>query len=118
MTSPSLDQDVTAVPEGTDVLEDYILRFSNWGRWGDEDEIGTLNFVGPEQVKSGAALVRRGEVIPLSLPYDQNGCQDGGFRQNPQLLVKASGTDYAAGHQEQTPWGPGKGFGFSDDLAP
>ncbi|GAA1827148.1 cyclase family protein [Pseudonocardia ailaonensis] len=104
------------VPEGTELLADYISRFSNWGRWGADDEIGTLNFVGPEQVRAAAALVRKGEVVPLSLPYDQDGCQDGGFRQNPQLLVRSSGTDYAAGAQEQTPWGPGKGFGFSDDV--
>ncbi|GGJ59530.1 cyclase family protein [Streptomyces brasiliensis] len=106
----------TPVPEGTELLAGYISRLSNWGRWGPDDEIGTLNFVGPEQVRAAAALVRKGEVVPLSLPYDQDGCQDGGFRQNPQLLVKASGADYAAGAQKQTPWGPGKGFGFSDDV--
>lgn len=104
------------VPEGTDILHDYIRRCSNWGRWSADDEIGTLNYVGPEQVLAAAALVKKGEVIPLSLPYDQHGCQDGGFRQNPQLLVKASGADYIAGAQEPTPWGPAKGFGFSDDV--
>lgn len=104
------------VPEGTEILASLIGQCSNWGRWGDDDEIGTLNFVGPEQVRRSAELVRKGQVISLSLAYDQNGCQDGGFRQNPELLVKASGTDYLAGHQEMTPWGPGKGFGFSDDV--
>lgn len=110
------DIETTAVPEGTEILQNYIERCSNWGRWGPDDEIGTLNFVSPEQVRAATAAVRRGDVIPLSLPYDQDGCQSGGFRQNPQLMVKASGTDYAAGHQEHTPWGPGKGFGFSDDV--
>ncbi|MEO3827756.1 cyclase family protein [Actinomadura sp. B10D3] len=100
----------------TRILHDYIEQCSNWGRWGDDDEIGTLNFVGPEQVRAAAALVRRGEVIPVSLPYDERGCQDGGFRQNPQLMVTASGTDYLAGAQDQTPWGPARGFGYSDDV--
>jgi kynurenine formamidase len=104
------------VPEGSDILRDYIRRYSNWGRWGDDDEIGTLNYVGPDQVRAAAALVRKGEVIPLSLPYDQSGCQDGGFRQNPRLMVTASGADYNAGAQDPTPWGPAKGFGFSDDV--
>jgi kynurenine formamidase len=105
------------VPEGSDVLRALIAQCSNWGRWGAQDELGTLNFVGPEEVRAAARLVRKGDVIPLSLPYDEAGCQTGTFRQNPQLLVRASGTDYAFGSQEQTPWGPGKGFGFSDDVA-
>lgn len=105
-----------SLPEGTDDLKKLIEKCNNWGRWGEDDQIGTLNFVGPEQVQAAAALVRRGTVIPLSLAYDGSGCQDGTFRQNPQLLVTASGTDYIAGHQAQTQWGPSKGFGFSDDV--
>ncbi|MEU8877479.1 cyclase family protein [Streptomyces javensis] len=107
---------MTDTDEETRLLRDYIERCRNWGRWGEDDEIGTLNFVGPEQVRAAAELVRRGEVIPVSLPYDRRGCQDGGFRQNPQLLVKASGSDHLSGAQEQTPWGPARGFGFSDDV--
>ncbi|GAA1299283.1 cyclase family protein [Streptomyces javensis] len=107
---------MTDTDEETRLLRDYIERCRNWGRWGEDDEIGTLNFVGPEQVRAAAGLVRRGEVIPVSLPYDPRGCQDGGFRQNPQLLVKASGSDHLSGAQEQTPWGPARGFGFSDDV--
>lgn len=114
--STTVDNPSGVIPEGTGLLHEYIDRCGNWGRWGVDDEIGTLNHVGPEQVRAAAALVRKGEVIPLSLPYDQNGCQDGGFRQNPQLFVKAAGTDYATGAQQQTPWGPGKGFGYSDDV--
>lgn len=114
--SNAAEEPLTDVPEGTDLLADYIAQCSNWGRWGADDELGTLNFVGAEEVQAAATMVRKGEVISVSLPYDQNGCQDGGFRQNPQLLVKVSGSDYAVGAQDETPWGPGKGFGFSDDV--
>lgn len=99
-----------------EILHDYIKRFSNWGRWGADDEIGTLNFVGPDQVRAAAALVRRGEVIQLSLPYDANGPQTAANRPNPQLLVTASGTDHVAGRQSLGPFGPAKGFGYSDDM--
>ena len=78
------------IPE---VVREYIDQCSNWGRWGDDDQIGTLNFVGPDEVRRAASLVRTGEVVPLSLPYDKQGCQDGSFRQNPQLLMTATGTD-------------------------
>ncbi len=103
---------------GDGIIADYIQRYSNWGRWGEEDEIGALNHVGPEQVKAAAQLVRTGKVISMSLPYDLNGPQSGGFRANPLNLMTATGTDYAAGCQEMLPggFGPSKGFGFSDDV--
>jgi kynurenine formamidase len=41
---------------------------SNWGRWGDDDELGTLNHITPERRRAAAALVRSGEVVSLSRP--------------------------------------------------
>jgi hypothetical protein len=76
----------------TDVLEDYITRLSRWGRWGEDDQFGALNLVGPEQVRAAAALVRGGRVISLAMPYDQSGPQRGGLRSNPQLITTATGT--------------------------
>jgi kynurenine formamidase len=43
-------------------------RLSNWGRWGDDDERGTLNLVRPEHVAAAARCVRRGVVFELSVP--------------------------------------------------
>jgi kynurenine formamidase len=36
---------------------------SNWGRWGAEDERGTLNYLTPERIASGAKLAKRGRQI-------------------------------------------------------
>jgi kynurenine formamidase len=36
---------------------------SNWGRWGKEDERGTLNYLTPERVAAGAKLVRSGRQV-------------------------------------------------------
>ena len=52
-------------------------RLRNWGRWGEEDQIGTLNFITPEKIKEGAALVRQGKIFACALPYDANGPQTG-----------------------------------------
>jgi kynurenine formamidase len=100
------------------LLRDYIDQCSNWGRWGLDDQIGTLNLVGPDQVRAAAQLVRQGKVISLTLPYDQNGPQLGGSRSNPQLLLTATGVDHAAGKQDPLPngFGPAHGFGFADDI--
>ncbi|PRC52816.1 cyclase, partial [Mycobacterium sp. ITM-2017-0098] len=37
----------------------------NWGRWGDDDELGTLNFITPAKVAEAAGLVKQGKVISL-----------------------------------------------------
>lgn len=26
-----------------DPVEEYIAKYSNWGRWGDDDELGATN---------------------------------------------------------------------------
>lgn len=103
---------------GDDVIRNYIAEYSNWGRWGEDDELGAVNHVGPEQVKAAAQLVRAGKVISMSLPYDLNGPQSGGFRANPLNMMTATGTDFLAGAQDVLPGGFGdsRGFGFSDDV--
>lgn len=109
---------VVAPAGDRELLDRYITTCSNWGRWGDDDQIGTLNLVGPEEVARAATLVRQGKSFSLTLPYDQSGPQPGGFRSNPQLLVTASGSDHIAGAQDPLPgdFGPARGFGFSDDV--
>ena len=43
---------------------------SNWGRWGEDDELGTLNELGTDEIVNAAALVRTGERVSLSLAMD------------------------------------------------
>ncbi|WP_433571666.1 cyclase family protein [Streptomyces sp. CA-251247] len=52
-------------------------RVNNWGRWGENDEIGTLNLITDEVVRSAAATVRTGRRVPLALPLHQDGIQTG-----------------------------------------
>ena len=42
-------------------------RVSNWGRWGANDERGTLNFITPGKVAAAARLVQTGKVVSVSL---------------------------------------------------
>jgi kynurenine formamidase len=42
-----------------------------WDVWGRDDELGSLNRIGPEQVRAAGALIRTGQVISLSLPLDE-----------------------------------------------
>ena len=43
---------------------------SNWGRWGEDDERGALNYLTPDRVAAAVRLVRSGETTTLSLPLN------------------------------------------------
>ncbi len=51
-----------SVPDLTDLLADSP---SNWGKWGADDEVGSLNYLGPEQVLAAARLVTSGKTFTL-----------------------------------------------------
>ena len=73
-----------------DVLRTLAPKVSNWGRWGPDDEIGTVNFITPEAVRRGAACVKRGDVFSLGLPLGADGPQLGTHgRMNPIHLMSA-----------------------------
>ncbi|MFC7959060.1 cyclase family protein [Rhodococcoides kroppenstedtii] len=38
---------------------------TNWGKWGDDDEVGSLNYLGPEQVLRGVSQIKTGSVFTL-----------------------------------------------------
>ncbi|GAA3788032.1 cyclase family protein [Streptomyces phyllanthi] len=52
-------------------------RVNNWGRWGADDEIGTLNLITDDVVRDAIACVRTGRRVPLALPLRQDGVQTG-----------------------------------------
>ena len=49
-------------------FKELFQAVSNWGRWGEDDELGTLNDVSPDRVVAAAGLVHSGETVTLSLP--------------------------------------------------
>lgn len=46
---------------------------SNWGDFGPDDQLGTLNSITPENVRDGIAEVTEGMTFCLSLPLDRPG---------------------------------------------
>lgn len=97
-------------PEGA--IADAVDRLSNWGRWGADDVRGTMNFLGPEQRRTAAALVRSGASYSLSQSFDMDGPQKGWRRRtNPVHTMLDTGTDAVAGVQ-----GFPHGIGGADDV--
>lgn len=46
--------------------ERWQVELSNWGRWGKDDEMGTLNLITPAKRKQAAALVKDGISVSLA----------------------------------------------------
>ena len=93
-------------------------RHSNWGRWGPDDEKGTLNLVTEEMVVNAASLVTRGTPISMALPYDDAGPQTGFLgRFNPIHLMIRDGADAVAGTMIRDFYGGrDRHFRGTDDL--
>jgi len=78
-------------------------RLKNWGRWGKDDELGTLNFVSAADIVAAAKLVRKGKVFSLALDFDAKGPQGGKSkypalgRFNPVHVMLRTGTDAYSG---------------------
>ena len=58
----------TLPPLTTTTLEQWMSALSNWGRWGEDDQLGTLNLITPEKRRQAASLVTEG--VSVSLAFD------------------------------------------------
>ena len=94
----------------------------NWGRWGDDDELGTLNLISAEKVAQAAGLVKHGRVFPLGVDFGSSGPQGAfKFRHNPIHMMTIDGGDantlsrYGAGWL-RNPGASELGKYFQDDL--
>jgi len=52
-------------------VEELARSVNNWGRWGDDDEIGTLNLITADARRRAAACVRTGRAFALGIPLSQ-----------------------------------------------
>jgi len=89
-------------------------KIRNWGKWGPDDQLGTLNYITPKKIADAAAKVKHGKIFPLSIPLDAYGPQGAhGFRRNPiHLMSLDGGDDQAARHLEG--WGGSTEAGIAE----
>ncbi|MGN7947125.1 cyclase family protein [Microbacterium sp. 22215] len=97
-------------PEGE--IDARAERYRNWGRWGADDVLGTLNFIDAAKRVDAAALVRDGVVFSLAQAFDTDGPQKGWRRRtNPVHTMTDTGVDAERGNQ-----GFPHGIGGADDV--
>lgn len=59
-------------------MKEMVEKVRNWGKWGPDDELGTLNYITPSKIARAARLVTRGQVFALGIPLQRNGPQNCG----------------------------------------
>jgi kynurenine formamidase len=95
-----------------DIVRETGLKCRNWGKWGADDELGTLNYITPAIVQRAASLVKRGVTFSLAIPFDSSGPQINQPRRfNPIHRMILTGPDFTTGAFTR----PG-GVGFADDM--
>lgn len=107
------DEEVTAATAAVAdkrARPDGVLATHNWGRWGEGDELGAANLIGPDSVRQAASLVRTGRVFSLALPIDAKHVPVTPGRAPPQHFMRTDGGDYAAGLERKD------GFQSTDDV--
>jgi kynurenine formamidase len=91
-------------PVNRAAIADAAEKLSNWGRWGKDDQIGTLNNVTQQDIIDAGKLIKKGKTFALGLSLKEP-IQSGlfGGRWNPIHTMLATGTDAVAGNQDLGP---------------
>lgn len=58
-----------AFPTNREGILAYLAEHSNWGRWGDDDQLGAVNLITADRVRAAAQTVRNGRIVSLSRPF-------------------------------------------------
>jgi kynurenine formamidase len=79
---------VSYTPPPEEVVLEYFTSLSNEGRWGPDDELGTMNFVTPQKIVEATRLVTEGRVVSIAQDLSAEPAQKNRFK--PVELVMQS----------------------------
>jgi kynurenine formamidase len=77
----------------------WFKQYSNWGRWGADDRLGTLNHITPAKRAAAAASVKDGVTVSCGWDVIMNSPQPG-LELEPQRLMLRTGLGHS--HAGQT----------------
>ncbi|WAB84692.1 cyclase family protein [Microcella daejeonensis] len=88
---------------------------SNWGKWGPDDEVGSLNYLDAAQVLRGVAAVQTGEVFTLQVPIGDPATDGDPVWPNRRSAVRTSVMDEGFFERGDAPVVPEDGHRWADD---
>jgi kynurenine formamidase len=86
---------MASIPTEAEVVE-YLKTQSNWGRWGTEDELGTLNLITPARRLAAARLVKDGVPVTCARPIVTDITPDTTFQVMRFMVDSGEGRDTAS----------------------
>jgi kynurenine formamidase len=87
-------------------------KATNWGRWGEDDERGTLNLVDSASVLAALRIPGAGRVFQLGLPIQREGVPNLDYRAPAQRLTMINHED----EKVYDSFGGEPGVGCAEDL--
>src|SRR2546423_8414610 len=77
-------------------VDRWMKEFSNWGRWGKDDQIGTVNLITAAKRKAAAALVKDGVSVSMARDTEKQKAVDNGspFKQVVSWTEKSGPAQY------------------------
>ncbi|MCW2767876.1 cyclase family protein [Nocardioides sp.] len=85
---------------------------NNWGRWGEEDERGSLNLLDESTTLAAVSIPKTGKLYQLGLPIQRTGIPLVDYRGAPQRLSMVSHAD----EHMYEPYGGTPGVGCHEDV--
>ncbi len=80
------------IPSEAQVLG-WMTSLSNWGRWGDNDQLGCLNLITPAKRKAAVGLVREGVPVSCARPIVTDMAADVSFQVQRYMVDSGEGRD-------------------------
>jgi kynurenine formamidase len=77
-------------------VREYLKTLSNWGRWGAEDDLGTINLITPAKRLAAARLVRDGVSVTCARPIATDIAADTTFQPMRFMVDSGEGRDTAS----------------------
>src|SRR5438094_284558 len=78
-----------------DQLLEWMQSLSNWGRWGEHDQLGTLNLVSADKTRRALGLVQEGAAVSCARRISYEAGPDS--PRPPQHFMTMSGDPYRPG---------------------
>ena len=80
------------IPSEAQVLE-WMESLSNWGRWGEDDQLGALNLITPAKRQQAAGLVQDGVAVSCARPIVTDLTPDISFQVQRYMVDSGEGRD-------------------------
>src|SRR5690242_21808780 len=88
---PNAQGNPSATQISVETVNKWMTELSNWGRWGKDDGIGTLNLITPDKRKKALALVKEGVAVSLAHTIDKNQAPDNPRPLGQQMTLDTGG---------------------------